>query len=348
MALPIPIALAFLLVFTSCTRTETPAVKELRLYTWSQYFDDKTIHDFEKEEGVKVKVDYFSSNEQMLTKLQLTQGERGYDLILPSDYMVRLMIEMKLLKPLDKSKLPFLKDFEKEALNPPYDPGLQYSVPLAVGLTGLAWNTKLMPKLPGSFGWKNLFEDAAYKGKITLLDDIKEVLQAALLANGKDLASANEQDIKDAFAYLRKHKSQLKGFTTETRPVIEADECALCMTYSGDARQVAEAKPEIRFVVPNDGASIWTDNFAIPANAAEPELAHKFIAKMLQPAVAKEFTLRTGYRTFSKAAKAMLPKEITSNPVIYPQAQGVKFHYLVDKKELAGLIDKEWALLKSE
>jgi spermidine/putrescine transport system substrate-binding protein len=174
------------------------------------------------------------------------------------------------------------------------------------------------------------------------------VLQAALLANGKDLAAATEADVKEAFAYLKKHKSQLKGFTTETRPVIEADECALCMTYSGDARQVAAGKAEIKFVLPKDGVSIWTDNFAIPANSAEPELAYKFMAKILSAQEAKEFTERTGYRTFSKSAKALLPKEIAENPVIYPKAQGVKFHYLVDKKELAALIDKEWALLKSE
>jgi spermidine/putrescine transport system substrate-binding protein len=347
MALPFKIALAFLLVLTSCTKSG-PAAKELRLYTWSQYFDDATIKEFEQETGVKVKLDYFSSNEQMLTKLQLTQGERGYDLILPSDYMVRTMIEMKLLKPLDKSQLGFLSDFEAEGLNPPYDPGLQYSVPLAVGLTGLAWNTKLLPKLADTFTWKNLFEDASFKGRVTLLDDTKEVLQAALLANGKEIANATEADVKEAFAYLKKHKSQLKGFTTETRPVIEADECALCMTYSGDARQVASAKPEIKFVLPKDGVSIWTDNFAIPANSAEPELAYKFMAKILSAQEAKEFTERTGYRTFSKGAKALLPKEIAENPVIYPKAQGVKFHYLVDKKELAALIDKEWALLKSE
>lgn len=347
MALPIQISLAILLLFTSCTQSG-PAAKELRLYTWSQYFDEAMIKEFEQEAGVKVKVDYFSSNEQMLTKLQLTQGERGYDLILPSDYMVRTMIEMKLLKPLDKSKLGFLSDFEAEALNPPYDPGLQYSVPLAVGLTGLAWNTKLLPKLSDSLTWKDYFENPEFKGRVTLLDDIKEVLQVALLVHGKSLASATESDVKEAFAYLRKHKSQLKGFTTETRPVIEAGECVLCMTYSGDARQVAEAKPEIQFVLPKDGVSIWTDNFAIPANSAEPELAFKFMAKILSAEGAKNFTERTGYRTFLKSAKALLPKEITENKVIYPKSNGVKFHYLVDNRELATLIDKEWALLKSE
>lgn len=347
MALPIQIALAFLLLLSSCTKSG-PAAKELRLYTWSQYFDEATIKEFEQESGVKVKLDYFSSNEQMLTKLQLTQGERGYDLILPSDYMVRTMIEMKLLKPLDKAQLGFLSDFEAEGLNPPYDPGLQYSVPLAVGLTGLAWNTKLLPKISDAFTWKNFFEDASFKGRVTLLDDTKEVLQAALLANGKELATATEADVKEAFTYLKKHKSQLKGFTTETRPVIEADECALCMTYSGDARQVAMVKPEVKFILPKDGASIWTDNFAIPANSAEPELAYKFMAKILSAQEAKEFTERTGYRTFLKSAKALLPKEITENPVVYPKAEGTKFHYLVDKKELNALIDKEWALLKAE
>lgn len=343
------IALICLLTFTACTKP-APQGKELRLYTWSEYFDQELISEFEKETGAKVKVDYFASNEQMLTKLQLTQGDKGYDLILPSDYMVRTLIEMKMLKPVDKSLLPFLADFEGAAVNPPYDPGLQYSVPLAVGTTGIAWNTKLLPKLPKAdkFTWKDFFETKEFAGKVTLIDDTKEVLQAALLAQGKDLAGAGEAEIKAAFTYLKTHKSQLKGFTSETRPAVEADECALCMIYSGDAYSIAKEKPEIKFILPADGATIWMDNFAIPANAAEPELSHKFIAKVLSAQGAKAFTERTGYRTFNAKGRELLSKEVSANATVHPNNPSSHFHYIVEKKEFLPLVDKEWALLKSQ
>jgi spermidine/putrescine transport system substrate-binding protein len=342
---PLKNALICLLAF-SCT-APSPQGKELRLYTWSEYFDQSLIQEFEKENGVKVKVDYFASNEQMLTKLQLTQGSKGYDLILPSDYMVRNLVEMKLLQPLDKKLLPFLSELEKEAINPPYDPGLIHTVPLAVGSTGLAWNKKLLPKLPPKLTWKELFENPDFAGKVTLLDDTKEVLQAALLAQGKNLAGAGEAEIKEAFVYLKRKKKQLKGFTSETRPVVEADECALCMVYSGDAYSIAKEKPEIQFVLPEDGASRWTDNFAIPANASEPALAHKFITKVLSAQGSKSFTERTGYRTFHRRGKELLAKEIAGNPTVYPKVPASRFHYIVEKKEFLPLIDREWALLKS-
>lgn len=348
MALPIKIALTLLLLFSGCTK-QLPG-KELRLYTWSEYFDQGLINEFERETGAKVKLDYFASNEQMLTKLQLTQGDRGYDLILPSDYMVRTLIARKMLRPIDKASLPFLKDFEKDAVNPPHDPSLSYSVPLAVGTTGVAWNTKLLPSLPNgeNFSWRDFFESPEVKGKVTLIDDIKEVLQAALLVKGKDLSSATEKDIKEAFLYLKAQKNQLKGFTTETRPAIESDECALCMVYSGDAYSVAKEKPEIQFIIPKDGATIWMDNFAIPTNASEPELAHRFIAKVLSTQGAKEFTERTGYRTFNRKGREILAKEISANKIVYPTDPQSRFHPIVEHNELIPMIDKEWALLKSQ
>ena len=352
---------AFLsLFFFACTRgndaspgaaTSPSAPKELRIFTWSEYFDDEFLRAFGEKHGVKVKADYFSSNEEMLAKLQLLGAGAGYDLILPSDYMVRTLIELKMLKALDKARLPVLKEFDKDTLNPDYDPDLQFSVPLSVGATGIAVNTKVLPKLASvsSLSFREMLEDPAYAGKVTMLDDTKEVLQAALAIHGKAITTATEADVKEAFAYLKKHKAQLKGFPPETRPVLEADECGLCMAYSGDVLSVAKEKKEIRFVFPKEGATIWTDNLAIPANSANPDAAYLFINELLGAEGAKGFTERTNYRTPNVKAKAALPKELSGSTVIYPSTeQRKKMHYLVHRKDLAQLIDREWALLKSQ
>lgn len=351
--------LAALLLFSACTKApETGAAPapatapaELRIFTWSEYFDDEFLRSFGERNNIKVKADYFSNNEEMLAKLQLLGKDSGYDLILPSDYMVRTLVELNMLLPLDKSKLPVLGDFEKESLNPDYDPGLKFSVPLAVGATGIAINTKLLPKLADvkTLSWKEALENPAYKGKITMLDDTKEVLQLVLTIQGKKITTASEADIKEAFAYLKKHKGQIKGFPSETRPVIESDECGLCMVYSGDALSVGKEKKEIRFVLPQEGATIWTDNLAIPANARNVDGAYKFVNELLSEQGARSFTERTGYRTANRKAKASLPKEVSGNPVIYPSEEArKKMSFLVHRKDLAAVIDREWALLKSQ
>lgn len=337
-----------------CTKPQNPQ-KELRLFTWSEYFAEDVIRSFEKDAGIKVKVDYFSSNEQLLAKLQLTAGskEESYDLILPSDYMVRTLIDLKLVQPIDKTQTPFLADFDRTKLA--YDPEMKYSVPMALGTTGVAVNTKLLPRFAtpegrrAGFSWKEMMENPEFKGKVTLVDDTKEILQLGLMIHGKQIETATEADVKEAFAYLKAHKSQLKGFTSETRAVIEADECAVCMVFSGDAVSVSKIKPEIIFFVPKEGATLWTDNFAIPANARNPDLAYKFMARVLSAEDAKNFTERTGYRTPNLKSQKLLSKETLNNNIIFPTAADSKrFHYLVDRKDLNLLIDKEWALLKSQ
>jgi spermidine/putrescine transport system substrate-binding protein len=349
--------LSLFALLAACTRatlpqnapTETAPVGELKIFTWSEYFDDEFLKKFGEAHHVKVKADYFSSNEEMLAKLQITGGDAGYDIILPSDYMMRTLIDLKMVRALDHAKLPVLQDFDKDALNPEYDPGLRYSVPLAIGTTGIAVNAKVAGKVPSSITWKQMMEDPTYKGKVTLLDDQKEVLQMALSVLRKSMAKATEADVKAAFAYLKAHKAQIKGFPPETRPVIEADECALCMAYSGDVLSVAKEKKDVTFLVPQDGATIWTDNLAIPNNAKNVDTAYQFINELLSVDGAKSFTTRTNYRTANGKAKAALPNDVSGNAVIYPSAKDrARMHFIVPRKDLALVIDKEWALLKSQ
>ena len=352
------IATLIFLFLLSCTKNPTQTgnhaapVMELRLFSWSDYFDEKTIRQFEKETGIIIKFDYFSSNEQLLAKLQVSMraGGDGYDLILPSDYMVRNMRELNLLSVIDHTKLPFLAQFDPNNLNPDYDQGLKHSVPMALGTTGVAVNTKLLPKLKSlNLTWKGILENPEFKGKVMLLDDAKEITQVLLMLKGKSLGTASEQNVIDAYKYLSAHKDQIKAFTAESRPAIEAGDCAICMAYSGDVLKIAKTKPEIKYVIPSDGASTWTDNFAIPTNAKNIESAYKFINFVLSAEGAKAFTERTGYRTANLKARELLPKDVSDNKIIYPSAaEMARFRYIVDKKELALVIDKEWTKLKSE
>ncbi len=342
-------------LLVSCKKdgeTQSSAPQELRIMTWSEYFRNELIEEFEKKHGVKVIQDYFSNNEELLAKIQASvqSGSKGYDVIMPSDYMVGTMIKLNLLKPIETAQFTFLAQFDPNFKSPAFDPEMKYSVPFAWGTTGIAVNTQLAKGFDVSKGvsWKDLFETKAFQGKVTMLNDSKENLNAALLALGHTWSTAGEKEIKEAFAYLKTTKKNLRIYTDEVRPVIEADECVLCQVYSGDAMNVASKKKGIVYLIPKEGATLWSDNFAIPANGQQTKLAHEFMNFMLSEKGAKLFTERTFYPTPNMAAKALLESTFVNNENIFPKEKSMKsLVYLSEKPELLPLIDKLWTELKT-
>jgi spermidine/putrescine transport system substrate-binding protein len=327
---------------SSCTSPLKVKKPELRLLTWSEYFRDDTIAAFEKQSGVKVVRDSFANNEELLAKVKASveAGGRGYDVILPSDYMVQSMVKLKLLRSVDRPALKVLEAFSGDFLKPAYDPGLAHAIPFAFGTTGIAVNTKLAAGLDLAKGlsWKDLFETKDHSGKVTLLDDSKEVLHAALLALGKDWKSLDEEGVKAAFAYLKENKRNIRLFTAETRSVMESDECVLCQAYSGDALSVSDTKSEIRYMIPKEGATLWTDNFAFPANGRGVDAAYAFVNYMLSSEPAKAFTVKTRYPTPVSRDTALTPSE----------EEFKKLAFLSEREDLLPLIDRLWTELRSQ
>lgn len=349
-----PRSLIFLLgILSLVTGCRENKQAQLRVMTWTDYFREEAVAEFEKEQNVKVILDYFSSNEELLAKVQanIEAGGKGYDLILPSDYMEPAMVRLQLLSPFDKLKLTFLSDFDSKFLKPAYDPELAYGVPFAYGTTGIAINTKLLPKVDPNKGlsWKDFFENPEFKGKVTLLNDMREVFQAALLAQGKHWSQATEEDLRNAFEYLKKNKAQIKIFTEETVPVMTHDECALCQSYSGDAYRTGASKPELKFIVPKDGATVWTDNFAIPKNGGNAPLAYAFINKMMTTTSAADFTNLRYFATPNLKSKANVSPAIRQNIGIYPDANTFRrLHFMSERTDLLKLADRLWTELKSQ
>jgi len=341
-----------LFILAACTPSE-PKKEEriLRVLTWTEYLEEETITSFEKSTGITVSRDYFTSNEELLAKIQFSvkSGKTGYDLILPSDYMVSTMVRQNLLKPIDHSKLSVLSKFSKDFLHPAYDPELKHSIPLAWGTTGVVINTKVIPSLRGakSLSWKDIFENPKYKGQVTLLDDAKENVHAALRVSGKAWASASEADISAAFAYLKKVQAQIKIYTPDAEPVIEAGECGICMVFSGAGVRLSSENPDLIYLLPTEGVTLWSDNFSIPMNAAHPEWAHQFIDAVLADASSAAFTNRTFYPSANEASWSQVKKEIKESSA-FPQPEIFKsLHYLTDREELLQLTDRLWTELKS-
>lgn len=351
--------LSVIIAFAACTKKDAASTaqqsRELRVLTWSEYFDDEVIKSFEEKNQVKVIRDYFASNEELLAKLKtnIESSSKGYDLILPSDYMVSTMISLGLLKKLDKDQLLVLQNLDPKFQKPTYDPSLEFCVPFAWGTTGIAVNYGLAPELKGKEGlsWKDLLENPKYKGKVTMLSDVKENFQVALLMIGKDWDTATEADIKTAFEYLKKTKKNLKVYTEDTRQALESNECALCQAYSGDVLKVNNekgSKGNVGYIFPKEGGTLWTDNFALPKNAVNVELAYKFINHMLNVEGAKKFTSTNFYPTTNIAVRELLDPSLKDNPSVFPaDNEFSRLKYIKDRPDLMGVIDKLWTELRA-
>ncbi|HVJ66227.1 MAG TPA: spermidine/putrescine ABC transporter substrate-binding protein [Bdellovibrionota bacterium] len=338
----------------ACTKSADtkPEGKTLRVLTWSEYFKPEVVGPFETKTGIKVQLDFMSNNEELLAKVQASvQGNQaGYDLILPTDYMVTTLVRLGLIKAIDKSKVPVLENFDKGFLNPEFDPGNSHSVPFAWGTTGLAiFSDQIPAALKGkAISWKDFFENPDLKGKVTLLDDQREVIHSALLAIGKQWSTATEADITAAFAYLKKNKAQIKAFVAEGSPAIEAKDAPMIQAYSGDVITLTRTMADLRYVLPSEGATLWTDNFAIPVNGQADDLAYQFINAMLEAQGAAVFTNSSHYLTPNLKALGFLDPALLKTPGLQPTPEEFKkLHYLTDRPELLTLIDRLWTELKT-
>ncbi|MEG4634073.1 spermidine/putrescine ABC transporter substrate-binding protein [Microcoleus sp. AR_TQ3_B6] len=304
-----------------------PVVKssadQLYIYTWAGYTDNALLNRFAEKTGIRVVADVFSSNEEMLARLQ-AGGARAYSIIYPSDYMVVQMTELGLLSPLDHSSLGGIDRLKKQFQNPVYDPGNRYSVPLSWGTTGLIYNTEQLKEAPED--WSYLWEHKQELAKrMTLASDVREVMGAALRMLGYSLNSTNQEQVKQAYEKLVELKPAIASFTTDAwRPQMLTGDLKLAMCYSSDANEVISDNDKLKYVVPKSGSSLWTDTLVIPKGAPNPEAAYKWINFLLQPDVAASLVERLSFSTPSEDAFSLLTPELRENELLFPSEAVLK------------------------
>ncbi|MGI9049467.1 MAG: polyamine ABC transporter substrate-binding protein, partial [Rubrobacteraceae bacterium] len=247
--------------------------KQLNLYNWSDYVAKSTIPGFEKKYKVNVTQDFFGSNEELLAKLQA--GGVGYDVIVPSDYMVAIMAKSDVIQKLDMSKIPNFKNVGQEFKKPPYDPKNEYTVPYQWGTTGILYNKKKVGKIET---WDPLW-DPKYRGKIAMIDDVRETLGAALYRRGYSVNTTDPKKLKEAEDELKKQKPLLRGYfaSTEVRPLVVNGDVLLGHVYSGDGFTAVIDNKDLDYIIPQPAANRWTDDMAIPKGAPHSDLAYKFV-----------------------------------------------------------------------
>src|SRR5438132_11878131 len=228
----------------------------LHLFTWSDYTEESVVKEFERRFGIKVVTDTFGSNEELLAKLQ--GGAAGYDVVVPSDYMVSILVKQGLLAELDHAKIPNLAHVYKHLKGLYYDPQNTYSVPYLWGTTGIGYNADLVKPPPET--WQVLW-DARYKGKISLLNDEREVFGMALRAAGESVNATQPAKLEAAKARLMAQKALVKTYTSENYDqLLVSGEVALAHGWSGTIMRAADERPSIKYVIPKEGGTIWQDN----------------------------------------------------------------------------------------
>ena len=259
--------------------------KELNIYTWTYFIPEEVIEDFQKETGIKVNLSYYDSNDVMITKLM--SGAKGFDIISPSTDYVDILIKSGLIEKLDKTKLsniysnldPSLKLDELSGI---YDPGLNYSIPYTYSATGIAVNKKFMKEYPKTF---DIFSQSQYKGKMTMLDDGRETLGAALQFLGYPSDSVNDMELQAAKNKLIEWKRNLAKFdATAFGKSVATGEFYAAHGYAENVYgELDESEYEnFDYFIPK-GAMMYIDSMAIVKGAPNMENAYKFLEFLYRP-----------------------------------------------------------------
>jgi len=321
------------------------AEQELNIYCWDEYLPKDVLADFTKRTGIKVTLTLYDSNEAMLAKV--ASGVTSYDLIFPSEYAVRVLAEKKLVRKLDKSKIPNWKNLDERLLDKNYDPGNKFAMPYFFGTTGIGFNKKVVGDVDS---WKVLF-DPKYSGKIMMLKDMRECFTAALKVMGKSVNEKDASVLKQAGEMLKEQKKLVKAYDSDNfAEELRRGTVVLAQGYNGQiAKLVAEEPEKFGYVVPKEGATVWIDNICIPAKAANAEAAHAFINYVLEPEIGARIVNAANYASANKAAREKIKPEILNNASVYPPEDVLKRCEFMEHLGKAGAVEAAiWREIKTE
>ena len=302
----------------------------LNLYNWSEYIDPDLIAAFETEAGVDVVESFYESNEAMLAQLQ---AGVAYDLVVPSDYMIKIMIDENLLYQLDKEALTNYGNLAEEFRTQPYDPNGDFSVAYQYGTTGLGVNLELVGDLFVD-SWALVFDPeitSQLPGGVSLLNDPRETMGAALYYLGYSINDTSLEHLQEAADLIAAARSGIAAFDSDQYDENLANgEVAVAHGYSGNmivAIGEAENPDNFTYILPDEGATLWIDNMAIPTISTAPCTAHTFIDFILDAENGAQLTNWNYYASPNEASLPMIDQEVID---FYAEAQEADLEVIQD------------------
>jgi spermidine/putrescine transport system substrate-binding protein len=318
--------------------------ESLNIYAWSGELPQEIVDDFAKETGIDVTMDTFDSNESLIAKLEA--GAAGYDIVNPSQYAVQILAKKGLIEELDHGKIPNRGNLSEVFQNISYDPGNKYSVPYVWGTTGLAYNSECVKEPVTS--WKALW-DEKYAGRIYMLDNMLAAYIAGLQVNGFKANTTNPDEIAKATDSLIEQKKILAGYnSTNFADLLASGEACLVEAWSGTVLQVTTENPNVHYVLPDEGGTMWVDGYAIAKGAPNVDAAYKFLDYLLRPEVAAKTTELTQTANTVEKSKELLPKELAENAAVFPPADKLaKADFILDLGDAMKHYQDGWTKVKA-
>jgi len=284
--------IATILILIGCSRDESTSQKTggtLYLYNWTYYTPESVIEKFEQEFNAKVVLDYFASNEDMFAKLKA--GGSGYDIVFPSQDYTSIMMKEKMLLPIDRERIPNLRYISPLVLEKAtYDPTMAWSVPYFMGAAGIAVNTVRVHDYPRDW---SIFADTRLAGRMSMLDDMREVMGDALVHLGYSVNSTDRAELEEATRLINQRwKPNLVKFDAEG--FAKSFASGEFWVVQGYAEAVFEELDpsrwhEVDFILSPEGGPMYLDSMVIPKGAKNVELAHEFINFIHRPEIYAEF-----------------------------------------------------------
>jgi spermidine/putrescine transport system substrate-binding protein len=301
---------------------------ELTISNWPLYIDKATVPNFEQESGVETKyIEDINDNTEFFGKLrpQLAQGESGgRSIIMPTDWMAAKMYDLGYILNLDKSAIPNVTENLIPSLqSPSFDPERNFSVPWQSGMTGVIVRKDLAPDITSI---NDLF-DPKYKGKVTMLSEMRDTVPLVMKADGIDPADATDQDWLDAIEKIEQAAAsgQIRDFTgNDYADDLTRGDVVAAIGWSGDAVQLQADNPNIEWRMPDEGCMLWTDNMLIPIGAPNTAAALAFMDYVYDPEVAADITEYVQYITPVDGVKEIFEKrdpDLAKNQLIFPDEQ---------------------------
>jgi spermidine/putrescine transport system substrate-binding protein len=335
-------ALAALGLLSSCAR---PAPKTVTVYMWSEYIDPALLEQFEKETGQKVVLDTYENTETMMSKI--ASASDLYDVVVVSDHAVRTLSGKGTFRQLDLKKIPNAKNVMARFRTPAYDPEEKWSLPYQWGTMGLVYRTDKLPDFEPS--WLDAFDPARQPGPVVLLDSMRDLVGAALIAKGFSPNTRSAAELAAAGDLLASARTKrLVGFAGSPDSVgkVLAGEAWLAVAYNGDA--VSRLDDATDFGVPVEGTIIWVDAMTIPAKAPNPDGAHRFINFILGPEVGAQLSNYLAYATPNEASLPLIDAEVREDVRVYPSVEQLaRMSVLEDALDATTLYDQVWTRVKA-
>lgn len=317
---------------------------KLNVYNWGDYIDPEVLKGFEDEYGIKVNYEEYSTNEEMLAKIQA--GGTSYDVIFPSEYMIESMAKQKLLQEVDYANVDNFKNIGEQYKNHAYDPNNKFSVPYAWGTMGIVYN-KTKVKEPVD-SWNALW-NSKYKGQILMIDSPRDTIGITLKKLGYSLNTKNPDELKKAEDELIKQKPLVKSYEVDTyKDQMIAEEASMSLAWSMDAMLLIRENPNLAYAIPKEGTNLWFDSMAIPVTSKHKKEAELFINYMLRPEVAMKNAEYIKISTPNVEAMKLLPEEVRTNKYLYPDGDVFKNgEVFTDLGEFTKEYDRMWTEIKS-